>query len=103
MGDGGDVRFVTVPSNFHRWRWAGVAVWIAVITLANIYGIVQNRRRTEDIQTSRQRVCLDQNENNRVTKATLARIVIQTHSKANIKPTLLLIDALAPVRDCSKL
>ena len=104
-------QYIEVPSNFHKYRWTAIAVWVALMTAAQVYAIAQNRTRIADIQQSRIQVrydaCRDQNERNRTTKAAVDRIIQslppdrQERAREGSKTTKLLIDALAPVRSCT--
>ena len=104
-------QIIAVPSNFHKYRWTGIWLWVCLMTVAVAYGLGQNRSRIHDIQSSRIHLrleqCRDQNARNLNTKATLDTLTERlppdrrARARESEKFTLLLIDAIIPLRDCS--
>lgn len=105
-------------------KWVAYTIRLLAILVAiqlglgalSLYLVGQNRKRTDEIQASRElstrTACRDQNARHDNTIKTLNQLVAQRKATASpaqrkqladsLKPTILLIDALTPRRDCEK-
>lgn len=92
--------------------------WLFFITILVLFALEENGDRIKDIQSERSRsitvACVNQNERNINTKNTLNEIYARRREEADTRKevrqlqqsraaTILLINALSPMRDCEEL
>jgi hypothetical protein len=95
----------------HPWRWRALAVWIVVFSLIVVWAVAKTRSNVHAINQSRVEValenCRSQNLRHDNTIRELNVLISelpkdrQARAQASKPFTILLIDALAPKRNCA--